>query len=241
MVNSLSGMAVREFLPEEVMAVAERYPRLLSTVVGTMEGVFDISAEYEGSLVTDSFTVKITASNPNSELLPAVYETGGRTERIAKQHGITDLRDLHRNPDGTACLCTKLVERRKCPPGTTLLNFIEVLVVPYFYSLSYYQKHGRFPWADFSHGGIGLLEFAADDTEQPSKEDMLEILKVFRCEPSWKAYYKQLRKPSAERACLCGSLKQFSRCHSRAWSGIARLRAEVQRFNLDSKKLFRPQ
>lgn len=115
---------------------------------------------------------------------------------------------------------------------------MEAFVVPYLYSLAHFEKCGKFPWGDFSHGGLGLLEFASDDTEQLTEEGVAEIFATFRRELNWKEYHKQLRKPSAERACLCGSRKPFHKCHGKAWRGVIRLRAEVERLKLHSKALF---
>ena len=124
-------MPVRDFSETEVAEVIARYPRLQLKSAGVLEGVLDMRAEYDGSTLTDSFTVQITSINPNSERVPALREVGGRTEAIAHKHRISDLRTLHRNLDGTACVCVRHVENRKFPPASPVLLFIEELAVPY--------------------------------------------------------------------------------------------------------------
>lgn len=104
-------MPSREFLDAEIGEVRSRYPKLQLKSPGVLEGVLDMRAEYAGSALNDSFTVQITASNSHSERIPALKEIGGRTERIAKKCGITDIRNLHRNYDGTACVCVKQAEK----------------------------------------------------------------------------------------------------------------------------------
>jgi len=163
---------------------------------------------------------------------PSLLEIGGRTESIAKKFRITP-RDLHKNHDGTACVCVKQVEKLKFPPGSSLLHFIEELAVPYLYALVRYEQEGKWPWQDYSHGFLGLLEFYADRSPGTAMDDFAEIVAIFRKELGWTLIRKQLRKrPSAKRACLCGSGKPTGRCHSQVHKGIKFLHGEIERQNL---------
>jgi hypothetical protein len=117
------------------------------------------------------------------------------------------------------------------------LVFVEELAVPYLYGLSYYEGHGKWPWPDYSHGGLGLLEFYAERPQEQTSEDLAEVLAAFRRERNWKEYHKQLRKPSSKRACLCGSGRPFDTCHNRAWLGVTHMRTELERLGLNLKKL----
>ncbi|MEK7511249.1 MAG: hypothetical protein AAB582_03365 [Patescibacteria group bacterium] len=226
------------FSDEEIAKVTARYPRLARIDSGTVEGILDLNAVYDGKTLTDNFHIRITAFNPNSERVPALYEIGGRTEAIAKKWNMSDLRDLHRNPNGTACVCVKQLEKEKFPPGSNLFTFVEQLVVPYLYGLSHYESSKTWLWGEFSHGGLGLLEFYADRHTPQTVEDISEILPSIRKELNWKEYHKQLRSPSAKRACLCGSGKPFGRCHSKAWKGLGQLTAEIERLGLNTRSLF---
>jgi hypothetical protein len=230
-------MPGRDFSKTEIIEVVARYPKLQLKSAGVLEGILDMHAEYDGSLLADSFTVQVTSSNPNSERIPALREIGGRTEAIARKYKIDDLRDLHRNLDGTACVCVRQMEGRKFPPGSSLLLFIEELAVPYLYGLSYYDKHGKWPWADYSHGTLGLLEFYAEDDAQKSEADIRDVIAQVKREHNWKEYHKQFRKPSADKLCVCGSRRPFHKCHSRAWRGVLRLHADLHRLNLNLDRL----
>jgi hypothetical protein len=55
----------------------------------------------------------------------------------------------------------------------------------------------------------------------------------------WKEYSKQIRKPSADKACICGSKKSIQRCHPQMWQGILKLNTELKRLGLNSYKLYR--
>lgn len=226
------------FSEDGIAGVIAKYPKLQQASQDVLEGVLDMYAEYDGNTIHDSFQVRITATNPHSLHIPALREIGGRTEAIAKKHGITDLRSLHRNFDGTACVCVKQVEQQKFPPRSPLLVFVEELAVPYLYGLSHYEQHRKWPWPDYSHGALGLLEFYTENTRGQTKEDIAEVLATIRRENNWKEYHKQIRKPSSKRACLCGSGKPFGRCHSKAWHGVAYLRTEFERLEWNTNNLF---
>lgn len=226
-------MPDRKFSSPEIADVTARYPQLRLVSPSILEGTLDMEAEFEGERITGSFHVRITAANPNSDLLPALYEIGGRTEAIGRKYGIKDFRDLHRNGDGTACVCVKPVEGRSFPPGSSLLFFIEQLAVPYLYGLTYRERHGRWPWKEFSHGSLGLLEFYADDQTTQTVESIAELVAGVGREPNWKDFHKQFRRPSANRACLCGSRKPFGKCHAQALSGVLKLHLDLKHFNLN--------
>lgn len=230
-------MSGRGFSETEIIEVIARYPKLQSYSGSVLEGHLDIHAEYNGFRITDSFLIRVTSSNLNSDKTPALREIGGRTEAIARKYQIEDLRDLHRNFDGTACVCVRQMESRKFPSGSPLLLFIENLVVPYLYGLSYYDKHGKWPWADYSHGALGLLEFYAEDEQQKTESDIHDVIMQVKRERNWKEYHKQFRKPSADKLCICGSRKSFHKCHGRAWRGVLRLHADLLRLDLNLDRL----
>lgn len=225
-------MKANIFSDEEIAEVRSKYPTLRLESPGILEGNITVHAEYDGKRITDSFEIRIAALNPHSIRLPALYEIGERTAAIAAKHRVKDLRDLHRNFDGATCVCVKQDEKRRFPPGSTLLKFIEDLAIPYLYGLSRFEAEGKWPWEGYSHGAIGLLEFYSDNEQEQSKEDIVEILGMIRADDNWRLYGKQLRSPSAKRECLCGSGKSLGRCHRRAWNGIERLNAEIGRLHL---------
>lgn len=215
----------RPFQPDEVAEVVARYPRLALRTVDRVSGILDLHAEFEGVVVQDEFEIEICAHNPHSDHLPALYETGGRTQAVGARHGIKDLRDLHLNPDGTACVCPKQAEREKCPPGYTLLQYVEGLVVPYLYGLRRASDNrGIWPWPDLEHGALGLLEYYGRGGGVGGERELREVLGHFQLDRLWSDYRKQLHSPSAKRRCLCGSGRHFGQCHRDAFKGVERMR-----------------
>lgn len=227
------------FSDEDIAAAKGRYPRLEQQRPGIIEGDIDLHAVYGEEEIKDHFKIRITRDNPHSNYLPALYEIGGRTLAVAQQWNVVDQRDLHRNPvDGSACVCVRQAEKQEFPPGSDLLFFMERLVVPYLTGIVLFQRKGRWPWADYSHGSLGLLEYYADEVGPQSKQSITSILPTIRREKNWKDYHKQIRRPNGSKRCLCGAAKAFSRCHPRAWTGLLRLREELSRNGMNAKTIF---
>ena len=220
------------------MAAIQRHPQLERTGPGTVEGEVEIYAVYDAEEIRDRFRVRITKTNAASDRVPALYETGGRTEAIATKYGLTDKRALHRNLNGSACVCVRQEEPEKFPAGSDLAFFIDGLARDYLYGLAFYDRHRRWPWGERSHGALGLLEFYADATDPQTREAIEEIIPSFCAEENWRDYSKQLRRPSGQKACLCGSAKPFDKCHPTAWQGLLRLVAELDRLGMKKRGLF---
>jgi hypothetical protein len=189
--------------------------------------------------IKDRFRVRLTKANPLSNRMPALYQIGGRTDAIAAKWNRTDKRDLHRNLDGaSACVCVPQEETDKFPPGSDLPFFIDGLAHDYLYGLAFFDHHGRWPWDERSHGSLGLLEFYADNTTPQTRETVGKIIPFFCKETNWRDFDKQLRRPSGQRPCLCGSGKPFSVCHPTAWQGLLRLVGEIVRLGMKKRGLF---
>lgn len=226
-----------EIPPEEIAQVEERYPSLGYSGNGQWEGPFKFDATYNGKQIIDLFRIQIIADKNYPNRIPALREVGGRVLAITSKHRV-ELADVHYNASSnTACVCVKQEETARFPPGSKLPTFIEDLVIPYLYGLSFFDQTGRWPWTEFSHGGLGLLEFYAQDSISPTREDLLEIGKMIRTGPNWRQYSKQLKKPNSERKCLCGSGRPISDCHSDVWQGINKLHAHLKRLGLKPRQI----
>jgi hypothetical protein len=225
------------FTTEEISEVENRYPRLRAAENGVAEGVLDLHAVYDGEERRDEFQVRIVAPSDYPNSIPSLLETGGRTAAIAAKYGIEDHRDLHRNPGtGRACLCVKQEERRRFPKGANLGHFLEELVVPYLFGLSHFEEHGKWPWPDYSHGTLGIVEYYADAADDPCNELIGSTLDLLKQDIGWRKLRRQIRKPSAMRMCVCGSRKPISRCHKDLWAGITKLNSDIQKLGLDVRR-----
>ncbi len=231
---------LHEFSTDEIAKVKAGFPKLDLVRVGRWEGEIEFDREYRGYRIKDTYKIAITAPIEYPARVPALQEIGGRTKAVADKYHLSDIRDLHFNTsNGTACVCVKQEEKTKFPPGSDLVYFIESLAIPYLYGLSFYDEQGYWPWGEYGHGVIGLLEFYADDSHEQTKEGIEILATTFREDLNWKWYSKQLRKPNPNKMCVCGKSRSFNSCHERAYRGLLRLSEDLKRLNLNAYKLFR--
>ena len=159
----------------------------------------DFDVRTHQNFVNDVFEISIDLDAAPSETSPwpSVIEIGGRKESIAKQLGV-DAIDLHMfSNDGSCCLSISFASAN----DLTVREFIEELVVPFFYRLSYVERHGvvktrRELWGEYSHGKRGLAEY--DD-------EMRRFVEI---------------NPRINDRCPCGSAMEFRQCCRRefiAW------------------------
>ena len=159
----------------------------------------DFDIRTHRNFINDVFEISIDFDAEPSKISPwpSVSETGGRKEAIAKKLGVA-LLDLHMfSNDGSCCLTISYAP----VDDLAVKDFIEGLVVPFFYRLSYVERHGtikttRELWGEYSHGKFGLTEFDAE------MQRFVEI------------------NPRVDDPCPCGSTRKFKLCCRRefvAW------------------------
>lgn len=141
-------------------------------------------------LICDVFEIEICLSIPDGNRWPKVYEVGGRRCQITKKCN-SPIIDLHfYSDDNACCLGLKFPDNR----SLSIRSFLEELVIPFFYRLSYTEKFGLAAsrndlWGEYSHGEEGITEY-------------LKEISIFA---------KQ--KPGRNDLCPCGSGKKFKKCH----------------------------
>lgn len=138
----------------------------------------------------DVFEIEIWLHEMDTNGWPKVYEVGGRHRRIAKKWN-TEIIDLHFYPaDAMCCLGLKFIDNRHL----SIRDFLQKLVIPFFYRLSYTEKLGIAAsqndlWGEYSHGNKGLREYLAEISD----------------------YAKQ--NPCRNDLCPCGSGIKYKKCH----------------------------
>ncbi len=233
-------MDYHEFSEREITAVENRFPKLKLIEPGAWEGSVDFDHVYQEYRILGSFTVRLVASAGYPDKMPVAYDSGGRAKEVGRKHGVSDLRDIHFNPgDGTICLCVRQEESKKFPLGSDLVYFIDHLVIPYFYALSYYDERQSWPWREYSHGGLGMLEHYAEDATEQTRDSIKLLASYFHDDIHLNRYKKQLREPKENKECMCGKRKPILVCHPLAWSGLLKLHEDMGRLKLNPYKLFR--
>ena len=193
--------------PEDLEWLAASFPDLhYDREAGVIAGELELRAAYQreqgklrigsddatasmDSYLCDSFSIRIKLDALDQNGWPTVYEVGGRHARIADRENIETI-DLHFYPDGACCLGLQILADRR----TTLKEFMDELVIPFFYRLSYTDVHGvgaarQCLWAAYSHGDQGLREYLSDITDIASHH------------------------LGRNDICACGSGRKYKRCH----------------------------
>lgn len=228
-----------EFSELEINEITRKYPNLRlekEDDILIWKGEINFDSVYKGYRIIDSFQCNIFILPNYPAKIPLFQEIGGRTEKIAEKWQIEDLRDLHCAPKyHVACLCVRQEEKIKFPQGSSLLDFIDKLALPYLFALAYFEDYGKWPWKTYSHGVLGILEYYGNNEV---KLNIDEIIKDFRQDKYWRKYRKYLMKWQDTRLCICGSKKLFSECHSEAWSGLKKINKHIIKSGLNPYKLF---
>ena len=209
----------------ELEWLASEFPDLrCDSEAALIEGELELRAAYDGeagklligsddatvsmeSYLCDSFSIKIELDSLDQNGWPKVYEVGGKHERIAERERI-DSFELHLYPDSSCCLGLQLLADRR----TTLREFMDEMVVSFFYRLAYADRYGiqaarQRLWDEYGHGELGFQQYLsvlADIAKQG----------LSRNDP-----------------CACGSGRKYKRCHL----------GEVARFKQDSRTRYRVQ
>ena len=110
------------------------------------------------TFIADRFLIEIHLDDNDGNGWPKVYEIGSRHRATAKRYAMPVV-DLHLYPEGYACLGLSY----PMEPSATLRYFIEGLVEPFFYRLSYIDHYGTAAaradlWPEYSHGRRGHRE-----------------------------------------------------------------------------------
>ena len=147
-------------------------------------------AEETDFLIQDVFEIEICVDDLDMNGWPKVFEVGGRHHKIAQENSVNTA-DLHfYSDDDNCCLGIKYGNNS----GLRVETFLDDLVIPFFYRLSYTDKFGidrarEDLWGEYSHGDRGEIEH------------FLEIMNIAR------------HNPGRNDQCPCGSGKKYKKCH----------------------------
>lgn len=186
--------------------------------------------------IQDIYEVEIIFTPNKNSLLPQVRETGGRLQTLAAKFEI-DIIDLHvqQAAGGTLCLCARQDELRRMPNGLNLDVLFHELIIPFFYSNSFFERFETRPWRDFAHGVLGTLEFYEYTEERKNLDLVKATLKALQEEDLvWKAVKNLLQKAPnpAYARCFCTAKGTFGQCHKNALAGLLKLKKEIKYFKL---------
>jgi hypothetical protein len=200
----------------------ERYPGLRikpSRNAGLLlAGEFAFHAAQGEFDVADSFEVEIHVPADFPQTPPIVREIGGRIPST-----------FHRYKDGTLCLGSPLRLKMEAWENPTLLDFVQAVLVPYFFNFLIGQRTGHLPLGELAHFNKGVLDDYRRLLGACTDEECRALL-----------FLLTIRKRLAnKRPCPCGSGQRVGTCHSRV---LNRLRPVATRswFRWELQQLIPP-
>jgi hypothetical protein len=181
------------------------YPNLHFYIHGErvlVRGTFPIIHEGEE---LDRYALEIILPADYPDRLPLVLEVGGRVPRDA---------DHHVNGEtGEACLFVPDERWRICPPGMSLLEFLNGPVKNFFVGQSLFRLTGEWPFGQRPHGAAGIREYYS---ELLGTDDSTVILAYLEC------LSRTVLKGHVP--CPCGARRRLRNCHR---AEIEALRAKI--------------
>lgn len=160
----------------------------------------------------DSYGVDIRLTRYGKSF-PKVFETD---ERIPREP------DRHVNSDGSLCFSTPArIEILRSNQVRTLLQFVNLILIPYLQHNSYYEINGTYI-SEFSHNRV-IASFETFKEISGLDEPELIIKLIERVENGLRI------RPNEE--CYCGSRKKIKKCgnHNQSYEDIKRLGKESLR------------
>lgn len=127
-----------------------------------------------------------------SEKTPYVIDLGGHIEDNYP----------HKYSDGKLCLETDTQIRVRFLDGLSIIEWIEEYVEPYYFSYEYYQRYGRYPFGERSHGAVGLIETYSEFFKEKDLMKTVLLMKAIAA-----SNYR------GHALCPCGSGKKYRQCH----------------------------
>ncbi len=135
--------------------------------------------------------------------------------------------------DFSACTCNPLEEDEFIEPSLDFQRYMQELVIPFLYGQVFFTNEGRWPWFDYAHGGLGLLESYAENPSRVNAEKCLQ--RISRELPLWvkvKPLLVQRSRLKGHAPCPCEKRDHIRRCHPVALKGIQLLREDLKKYSI---------
>ncbi len=130
-----------------------------------IQGRFDV---YYQDNFYDRYSIKIELADNHPISLPQVFETGGRVPTTAARHVYEE--------GGYACLFVPFERFKYWPDCRSMSSFLGGPVNSYFYSQSFYDQHGYYPFGERSHNLSGVIESIKDISNMDSNLKVVSTL-----------------------------------------------------------------
>ena len=150
-------------------------------------------------------------------MLPKIVCTDDKILKMAKALN-KELDDLHINYDKSFCLTVPQKEKDFFEDKRfNIRDYFKNLVEPFLYWISYYERYGKAPWSEYSHGLLGIYEYIGED-------DSLTFRMMYKVLKEEKQSLRKIFKIYRQSKCICGSNIKMRKCHNHVWQGIKKIK-----------------
>jgi hypothetical protein len=182
-------------LLESIEAEVERdFPGLRVLIIDSkvfIQGRLDVFCD---SAYYDSYGISIKLSDNHPIDLPQVFETENRLPKTMDRHFYQD--------NKSACLFVPFERGIFWSNPRSISQFIGGAVNAFFYSQSFFDRNGHYPFGDRAHGLPGVLESTKELFDLNTNRQAILIMDAIQRDDT-KGHW----------LCPCGSEKIFRKCH----------------------------
>ncbi len=179
-------------LREEIKEVLQAFPLLKKINNNSLKGLIHLKRSYNDIPIYINYEIEIFIPNNYPDRLPIVKEIGNKIN--SEYSHISNSREL--------CLATDGDIKISLYPDYKLFDFVNIYVISYLYTHSYFIKYKVFPFGERSHGVEGILEFYMEHFNLDNKKQVKSLLKLI-----------SLKRCKGHFWCYCESGKKNRNCH----------------------------
>lgn len=190
------------------------YPKMRLVELGSkkiiIEGEYELDAQMKGfEAVRKSFSLQVIILAGYPRILPIVKELG---------KGIPRTEDFHTYRDGSFCLGSDINLKSILSEFSAASEFVEKILDPFLYSVTYKLLHGIYPYGDLAHGEAGLVDDYQHLFTVNGKEAVLLVLTALG----------KRKRDANKLVCPCGCNNRIGKCDFRfnfpSWRQLDRRR-----------------
>lgn len=177
--------------------------------------------EGENSEIKDNYRILITFPDDYPNEFPEVLELDGKIP-------VSDDNHVNRSSEyftTSLCLGTNIEVYKIFIRSRNIVHFIEKILIPFLYYISYKNKFGCTPYSDRSHGFLGILEYYKELFKIIDKNKIIQFLE-----------YAHNYSNSGLKTYPWGSDKIISRSHINIIKDLSRVPGKYLNYDINALK-----
>ena len=165
--------------------------------------------------IEDEYNLRLLVRDDGT---PIAHETSGRLNAKLAENPELSQADVHMYRGGRLCLAAPQQLTLNYLPNRNIEKLFRTYLVPYFFSQSYHEVLGEWPWPHLDHGAKGLVQWFLDnhDLKGAATETVKELKRIAdKKNEAAKLIERGSRFDSfiPNSQCLCGSRTKSIYCH----------------------------